>query len=208
MASEQIKEQENISLPEIEISEGSSLSALLQQRRSVREYQDVSLSLGEIGQLLWAAQGITHPQGYRAVPSAGALYPLELYVAVGRVEDLTEGIYHYDPKNHQLKMIAPGDQRKAIARTAVGQSWIAEAAAVVAFTAVYERTARKYGKRATRYVHIEVGHAAQNLYLQAEELGLGTVDVGAFDDDDMAKLFQLPADTEPVMLMPVGKRRE
>ena len=206
MASEQIKDQKNISLPEIVISNSSSISAILQQRRSVREYQDASLSLEEIGQLLWAAQGITHPQGLRTAPSAGALYPLELYVAVGRVEGLTEGIYHYDPRKHQLKMIAPGDQREAIARAAVGQSWIADAAAVVAFTAVYARTARKYGGRSKRYVHIEVGHAAQNLYLQAEELGLGTVDVGAFDDSDMAELLHLPADTEPVMLMPVGKR--
>ncbi len=206
MANEQIKEQKSISLPEIVISDDSSVPAILQQRRSVREYQDVSLSLHEIGQLLWAAQGITHPKGLRTAPSAGALYPLELYVAVGRVEGLTEGIYHYNPNKHQLKMIAFGDQREALARAALGQSWIADAAAVVAFTAVYERTTRKYGRRSKRYVHIEVGHAAQNLFLQAEELGLGTVDVGAFNDNDVAKLLQIPADTEPVILMPVGKR--
>jgi SagB-type dehydrogenase family enzyme len=206
MASEQIEVQKNISLPEIVISGDSSVSALLQQRRSVREYRDVPLSLRDLGRLLWAAQGITHPQGYRTAPSAGALYPLELYVAVGRVEGLTEGVYHYDPDKHQLNMIAPGDQREAIARAALGQSWIADAAAVVAFTAVYARTARKYGGRSERYVHIEVGHAAQSLFLQAEELGVGTVDVGAFNDNDVARLLQLPADTEPVLLMPVGKR--
>lgn len=206
MADEQIKEPKSISLPEIVIADDSSISAILQQRRSVRAYQDASLSLAELGQLLWAAQGITHPQGFRTVPSAGALYPLELYVAVGRVEGLTEGIYHYNPRKHQLKMITHGDQRKAIARAAVGQSWIADAAVVVAFTAVYARTARKYGRRSKRYVHIEVGHAAQNLYLQAEELGLGTVDVGAFDDNDVARLLRIPPDTEPVLLMPVGKR--
>lgn len=206
MANQQVKEQKDVSLPEIVISDDTSVSAILQQRRSVREYQDVSLSLHEIGLLLWAAQGITHPQGFRTAPSAGALYPLELYVAVGRVEGLAEGIYHYNPNKHQLTMITPGDQREAIARAAVGQSWIADAAAVVAFTAVYERTARKYGERSERYVHIEVGHAAQNIFVQAEELGLGTVDVGAFNDIDVAKLLQLPADTDPVMLMPVGKR--
>lgn len=206
MANKQINEQKNISLPEFVISDDSSVSALLQQRRSVRDYQDVPLSLDEIGQLLWAAQGITNPQGFRTAPSAGALYPLELYLAVGRVEGLGEGIYHYNPNKHQLKMVASGDQRDALARAALGQSWIADAAAVVAFTAVYARTARKYGGRSERYVHIEVGHAAQNLFLQAEELGLGTVDVGAFNDNDVAKLLQIPADTEPVLLMPVGKK--
>lgn len=206
MARERNQEHQNIALPEIVISGEKSLSKLLQQRRSVREYQAVSLSLAEIGQLLWAAQGITHPQGLRTAPSAGALYPLELYVVIGQVEGLAAGTYHYNPYEHQLSMISAGDQRKALAQAALGQSWIGDAAAVVVFTAVYKRTTRKYGRRGERYVHIEVGHAAENMFLQAEALGLGTVDVGAFEDKDVAELLQIPADAEPLIVMPVGKK--
>lgn len=204
------QERDSILLPEITISGKQSLPQLLrhllQQRRSVRDFQDVSLSLSEIGQLLWAAQGITHPQGFRSAPSAGALYPLELYVVVGQVEGLAAGIYRYFPKEHRLIKSADGDQRKKLARAAHRQSWVSDAATVVVFAAVYERATWKYGKRGERYVHIETGHAAQNLFLQAESLGLGTVTVGAFDDDEVKAVLQLPDDVQPLILMPVGKK--
>lgn len=206
MAPEHDQKQKSTILPEIVISGETSLPQLLRQRRSVREYQEVSLNLSEMGQLLWAAQGITHPQGLRTAPSAGALYPLELYVVVGDVEGLTPGIYHYDPSEHQLTLTASGDQRKRLARAALGQSWIRDAAAVVVFTAIYKRTTRKYGRRGERYVHIEVGHSGQNLYLQAEALGLGTVVVGAFDDEEVAAVLRIPTDVKPLILMPVGKK--
>lgn len=200
------QERESIPLPEITISGEQFLQQLLQQRRSVRDFQDVSVSLSDIGQLLWAAQGITHSRGYRTAPSAGALYPLELYMVTGQVKDISSGIYHYDPNNHRLIKVDSGDQRKKLARAAYRQASVSDAAAVVVFAAVYERTTFKYGKRGVRYVHIETGHAAQNLHLQAESLGLGTVVVGAFNDDKVKAVLQLPDNVQPLILMPVGKK--
>ena len=200
------QERESIPLPEITISGKQFLQQLLQQRRSVRDFQDVSVSLSDIGQLLWAAQGITHSRGDRTAPSAGALYPLELYVVTGQVKDISSGVYHYDPNNHRLIKVDSGDRRKKLARAAYRQASVSDAAIVVVFAAVYERTTFKYGKRGVRYVHIETGHAAQNLHLQAESLGLGTVVIGAFNDDAVKAVLQLPDDVQPLILMPVGKK--
>ncbi len=197
---------EIFSLPSPDTSGGTSLEQLLSQRRSVRDYQDATLKLPDIGQLLWAAQGITQPRGLRTAPSAGALYPLELYVVAVRVQGLTAGVYHYDPRTHVLKKMNSGDQRKALARAALSQSWIKDAAAVLVIAAVYGRTTSKYGERGIRYVHMEAGHAAQNVYLQAEALALGTVVVGAFDDDDVASVLQFPGNVQPLILMPVGRK--
>ncbi len=197
---------QTVSLPQPVVVGEQSLEQLLSRRRSVREYRDAALELSEIGQLLWAAQGITHPQGYRTAPSAGALYPLELYLVAGDVQGLDAGLYRYEPKDHRLVKTGAGDHRKAVARAALSQTWLQEAATVVVFAAVFERTTRKYGKRGIRYVHMEVGHAAENLFLQAGALGLATVVVGAFDDDKIARALQLPADVEPLMLMPIGRR--
>lgn len=198
---------ETVVLPTPSTVGKQSLEALLQQRRSVRAYRATALNLSELGQILWAAQGITDPEGRRTAPSAGALYPLELYVAIGKVEGLTPALYHYRAEEHELSKVADGDLRKTLANAALRQSWLAKAAVVVAFTAVYGRTTSKYGKRGIRYVDMEVGHAAQNLFLQADALGLSTVVVGAFDDGKLALALQLPKDTKPLVLMPVGKRR-
>ncbi len=198
---------EDIPLPEPVTSGETSLEQLLQQRRSVREYRAAALSLADIGQLLWSVQGITHPQGFRTAPSAGALYPLELYIVAGEVQGLEPGVYHYRPGNHQLIPTVSGDLRRRLAGCALDQAWIHDAAAVVVFAAVYQRTMRKYGERGERYVHMEVGHATQNLFLQAEALGLDTVVVGAFHDEALANLLQLSADVQPLLLMPVGGRR-
>jgi len=183
-----------------------SLEQLLAQRRSIREYPDAQLTLNEIGQLLWAAQGVTDSKGFRTAPSAGALYPLELYVVTGHVEGLAKGIYRYQPDHRQLLKTVNEDVRARLAEAALSQSWVKEAAAVIVFTAVYERTMKKYGKRGKRYVHIEVGHAAQNLFLQSEALNLATVVVGAFDDDEVKEIIQLPTDEAPLMLMPIGRK--
>ena len=195
-----------IPLPEPVTSGERSLEALLQQRRSVRDYQEAGLDLSAIGQLLWAAQGITDPQGFRTAPSAGALYPLELYVVAGNVEGLSPGVYHYHPDKHRLQQTEPGDRRHILARAALAQPWVEAAAAVVVVTAVYDRTTGKYGERGIRYVHMEAGHAAQNLFLQAEALGLATLVVGAFDDAAIATALKLPADVQPLMLMPVARK--
>ena len=201
-----VRSPEFISLPEPVTSGEKSLEALLQQRRSVREYREAALDLSTIGQLLWAAQGITDPQGYRTAPSAGALYPLELYVVAGNVDDLSPGVYHYHPDKHRLEQTEAGDLRHILARAALAQPWVKAAAAVVVITAVYDRTTRKYGERGIRYVHMEVGHAAQNLFLQAEALGLAAVVVGAFEDDAVATALKLPTDVQPLMLLPVARK--
>lgn len=194
------------SLPHPATTGQRPLEHLLQQRRSAREYRDTALSLPDTGQLLWAAQGLTDPRGLRTAPSAGALYPLELYLVAGNVEGLAPAAYHYRADAHQLAQHKPGEHRTALADAALRQSWLAKAAAVVVFTAACHRTSGKYGRRGLRYVHMEAGHAAQNLLLQAQALGLGAVVVGAFDDNEVAALLELPADLQPLILMPVGRR--
>ena len=196
---------EVIVLPEPSLTGSMPLERLLTQRRSVREYQNEPIELAQLSQLLWAAQGITNKKGYRTAPSAGALYPLELYVVAGRVEGLDEGVYHYDIKRHQLVKTCGNDRRNRLSEAALSQDWVEEAAAVIVFAAVYERTKKKYGERGVRYVHIEVGHAAENLFLQAEALGLSTVVVGAFKDDAVARVLELPDELEPLLIMPVGR---
>ena len=195
---------EDIALPAPSVHGETSLEQLLQRRRSVRDFEAVPLNVAHVGQLLWAAQGITSPQGQRTTPSARALYPLELYLVAGSVNALAPGLYLYEPEHHRLVGITGGDRRESLAKAAFRQSWIADAGAIIAFTGVLSRTSRKYGRRAERYVHIEVGHAAENLFLQAEALGLGTVPIGAFDDDEVADVLQLPDETRAYLLMPVG----
>lgn len=197
---------ERIKLPNPRTMGEQSVEMLLQQRRSVRTYQKSPLNLAEVGQLLWSAQGISDAQGLRTAPSAGALYPLKLFVVVGDVNELSSGIYQYNPEEHSLLKTASGDSRKSLQKAAFDQSCIGEAPIIIVFAAIYQRTTLKYGKRGVRYVHMEVGHAGQNLFLQAEGLGLGTVVVGAFDDDEVREVLNLDADVQPLSLMPVGRK--
>lgn len=184
-----------------------SLEEALQQRRSVREFGRSQLQFADVSQILWSAQGITHAEGFRTAPSAGALYPLEIYLAVGNVAGLPVGVYRYEPGGHELLLIRSGDLRARLASAAFGQTWIRSAPAVLAIAGVYQRTARKYGKRGQRYVDIEVGHVAQNVYLQATARGLATVMVGAFDDTEVQEVLGLPSDHIPLGLMPFGHAR-
>ncbi len=177
----------------------------LADRRSVREFRDEPLTLANLAQLLWAVQGIRHPEGYRTAPSAGALYPLETYAVLGRVEHLGPGIYHYRPQDHTLTRLADGDLRPLVAAAAVGQSWIREAPMIVVIAAVYERSTDKYGLRGHRYVHMEAGQAGANLCLQAVALGLGATFVGAFDDRALQGLLDLPEAEQPLAVIPVGR---
>ena len=197
---------EPIKLPKPDLTGEQSVELLLQQRRSVRSYQKSSMNLAEVGQLLWSAQGVTSAQGLRTAPSAGALYPLQLFVVVGEVNDLSPGIYQYNPEEHSLLKTANGDSRKLLHKAAHDQSCISDAAVIFVFTAIYQRTTWKYGERGVRYVHMEVGHAGQNLFLQAQALHLGTVVVGAFDDDEVRKVLNLDGDMQPLSLMPVGRK--
>jgi SagB-type dehydrogenase family enzyme len=173
----------------------------------VREFREAPLSLAEVARLLWAAQGITDPHGRRTAPSAGALYPLEVYVVAGQVQDLAAGIYNYDTERHELSCVGKGDERDRVERAALRQNWVGDAAAVFVIAGVYERLRVKYRERAERYVHIEVGHAVQNLCLQAAALGLGSVVVGAFHDDELAEVLRLPEGESPLCLVPVGRQQ-
>ncbi|BCX89640.1 hypothetical protein MIN45_P2013 [Methylomarinovum tepidoasis] len=191
-------------LPQPQLENTITLEQALLRRRSVRSYQPVPVTLAALGQLLWAAQGISGREGFRTAPSAGALYPLEVLLAVSRCDELAPGLYHYRPLSHDLVLWRPRDHRPTIAAAALDQECLHEAAAILVITAVPARTAVKYGTRATRYVHLEAGHAAQNACLQAAALGLGTVTVGAFDDMALAEALALPEAVEPVYLLPVG----
>lgn len=191
-----------IALPSPRTDGDVSLEDALARRRSVRELSGEQLSRAEIGQLLWAAQGLTDAQGRRTSPSAGALYPLELYAVTA------EGVFHYLPTGHAIERTAAGDVRSRLRAAALDQAPVGEAALVVVIAAVPARTAAKYGpERARRYVDLEAGHAAQNLLLEAVALDLAAVPIGAFDDDAVARVLNLPAGTEPRYLLPVGHPR-
>jgi SagB-type dehydrogenase family enzyme len=184
-----------------------SIEQSLLGRRSIRSYTGDLLTLPEVAQLLWAAQGVTDPTGFRTAPSAGALYPLELYVVAGDVRDLSPGVYRYEPLEHGLVRTMEGDKRVELADAALGQDFVGEGAIIIVFTAVYERTTGKYGDRGIRYVHMEVGHAAQNLCLQAAAMDLGVVTVGAFYDEEVGQLLDLPGDEQPLYVIPVGRKQ-
>jgi len=190
-------------LPAAQTEKGMPLVEAIAKRRSVRSFKAGALPPEQIAQLCWAAQGITDKRrGLRAAPSAGALYPLELYIVTA------DGVDHYTPADHALRRHAAGDVRPALARAALGQSCVASAPATFVLTGVVERTAAKYGRRAGRYVWMEVGHAAQNILLQAVALELGAVPVGAFDDGAVAMALSLPAKHAPMYLIPVGTPRD
>jgi len=199
-------EGENINLPQPCEDSKVSIEKALFLRRSVREYSNRPLTLNEISQLLWAAQGITNTLGFRTAPSAGALYPLEIYLVAGNIKNLSQGVYKYKPKSHTLVNVIKGDKRSELSAAALGQSCVKRSAAVIVLAAVYGRTMKKYGQRGTRYVHIEIGHASQNIYLQAVSLNLGTVVIGAFDDGKVKKVLHMLNTEQPLSIMPVGKK--
>lgn len=194
--------RETVRLPEPITRGEMSLEETLAARRSVRQYTDEQLTDVETSQLLWAAQGITREGRGRTAPSAGGLYPLELYVVTAH------GVFHYRPESHDLEVMSGEDVRVPLFRAALSQEAVRDAPAVFVMTAVFQRTAVKYGDRAVRYVHLEAGHAAQNLLLEAVALGLGGVPIGAFDDGGVQEALGLPQDHEPLYVIPVGHPAE
>jgi SagB-type dehydrogenase family enzyme len=190
------------------ISHGKmSVEEAISKRRSVRRFSAQPLTLEHLSQLLWSAQGITGTGGRRAVPSAGATYPLEVFAVVGdhAVPSLAAGIYHYNVDSHSLSLHKKGDSRPEIAEAALGQSVITTCPVDIIICALYTRTAYRYGKRGETYVHIEVGHASQNISLQAVALGLATVMIGAFDDKAIRKILKVEEQIKPLYIIPVGK---
>lgn len=176
-----------------------SLEEAISKRRSVRAYQNRDLKASQISQLLFAAQGITSSRhGFRAAPSAGATYPLETYLVSSR------GVFRYLPESHTLKILQNTDRRNQLASASLGQACVRNAPISLVFTAVWSRTTGRYGRRGKMYVHMEAGHAAQNVHLQAVALELGSVPVGAFDPDQVSEVIQAPKDEEPIYIIPVG----
>ncbi len=197
--------KDTLQLPDPKTDSGMPLEETLLKRRSIRSFSDESLSLEQISQLLWAAQGVTHQRGYRTAPSAGALYPLEIYVVAGQVKGLDAGIYRYIPQGHKLKKITDGDKREELCRAALNQSFVKNAPAVFILSAVYQRVTGKYGDRGIKYAFIEVGHASQNICLQAVALNLGTVVIGAFHDNHVKRIMVMDANEYPVYIIPAGR---
>jgi SagB-type dehydrogenase family enzyme len=194
-------------LPEPKTKGSISLEEAIRKRRTIRDFIAMPLTMQQLGQLLWAAQGITEDRGYkRAAPSAGALYPMDVYVAVGDdcVEGLKAGVYHYEAVANALRLIATGDRRRALSHAALHQNWMARAPVNLVITAEYKRISVKYGNRGVRYAMIEAGHIGQNLFLQAEALGLAAGIVGAFNDNEVVKTMEIPLSHEPLLVMPVG----
>jgi len=196
--------KEVLRLPPPDTVGGMPVEQALLRRRSVRAFSAKPLPLAAVSQLLWAAQGMTAADGGRTAPSAGGLWPLEVHLVATRVEGLAPGLYRYSPSSHALESSVPGRMAPRLARASLDQDFVAEAPAVVLIAAVEGRTSPKYGSRAPRYVAFEAGAASENLALEAVALGLGSVVVGAFDDDEVAKVARLRAGERPLCLMPVG----
>lgn len=194
---------ESIMLPEPAMKGEISLEEALMGRKSVRKFRNEKLDMKQVSQILWSAQGInrkgTH---FKTCPSAGATYPLTAYAVT------EEGIFHYIPEGHKLEKIQDGDHREALSQACLGQRCVAEAPLSVVFTAVYENTTGRYGDRGIMYVHMEAGHAAQNIHLQAVALGLGSVPVGAFTDEKVAKIIKCDKKEIPIYIVPVGSPQE
>jgi SagB-type dehydrogenase family enzyme len=196
-----------IDLPAPVLTSDISIESTIEARRSVRDFSSRAPNLKGLSQLLWAAQGVTSRSGFRTAPSAGALYPLEIYLVAGSVKDLSPGVYRYIPAKHGLLPIKGGDHRQTLADAALSQSSIATAPVSLVIAAVYQRTAAKYGHRAERYVHIEAGHAGQNILLQAAAIELGTVIIAAFNDRVVQQVLDLPDGYEPISIIPTGFRQ-
>lgn len=187
-----------------EISDRSRIEELIEKRRSVRRYKDKKFSESAISRLLWAAQGISSEDGLRTSPSAGALYPLEIHVVTGGEGELEPGVYRYIPEGHTLVREITGDVREKLSKAALSQPMIRNAPVSFVISAVYARITGKYGNRGLRYAHMEAGHAAQNVCLLGVEFGIGTCTVGAFEDEEVKKVLKLPANEEPLYILPLG----
>ena len=195
-----------IDLPQPVTDGQMSLEEALTLRRSVRSYTEEPLTVSEVSQLLWSAQGITDERGYRTAPSAGATFPLEMFLVISNVDGLQKGLYHYHPDGHQLEFIREADLAEPLYQASLSQSMILEGGVVLVFGAIFERTTERYGERGIRYVHNEIGHASQNVHLQAAALDLGTVVIGAYNDDEVEEALRLGDQYRVLYLMPVGKQ--
>ena len=195
-----------IRLPEPQRTGAVSVEEALEARRSVRRYASVPLELETIGQLSWAAQGITRPgPGYRTAPSAGATFPIEIDLLIHGLDELEIGVYRYLPEEHALRKRFSGDHRSALRWAALRQRQVVDAPVVMVISGVTARTEDRYRGRAERYVYMEAGHVAQNVYLQGVSLGVGTVVIGAFWDAQVSRVLRLEDGEAPLYILPLGK---
>lgn len=192
-------------LPEPRLSSSTSVEEALHRRQSVREYTSGRLTLDELGQLLWSAYGITRPDGKRTAPSAKELYPLRLYVVAGDVDGIEAGLYRYDAPGHQLELVQGGEMRPALFDATFSQAAVLQGAAVLVFSGVFALAEAEFGANGRQYVYMDLGHAGQNVHLQAVSLSLGTVVIGAFRPARVQQLLGLPPGETPLYLMPVGR---
>lgn len=197
---------EIIQLPEPRLSSEVSLEESLNKRRSTRSYSDEPVTLQEISQLLWAAQGITDDSGHRTAPSAVALYPLTIYVVAGNIPGIVNGVYVYDPEKHSIQRIIDRDIRNELSIAAMGQVSVKQGAVSFVVTVDYGIVMSRFGDKGERFGTLEAGHAAQNLCLQATALDLGLVTAGAINDDQVADVLDLPENLTPLYIIPVGKK--
>lgn len=197
-------QSKSIKLPLADRKAGLPLHRVVDLRRSTREFKPLSLSLTEVSQVLWAAGG-KNQWDKLTIPSAGALYPLTIYLLAVKVEGLVNGLYRYDVASHSLNLIAEGNFSESLSGTSFNQSCLRDAPAIIIISADYNITLSRYAERGKRYVNIEVGHCGQNIYLQATSLGLGTVAVGAFDDKKVKEVLGIKE--EPLYIMPLGKSK-
>lgn len=200
---------QEIALPGPSLSGPVPVEQALNERRTRRAYADQPLSRQQLAQMLWAAYGVTgrrHGLELKTAPSAGALYPLDIYAVLGQgsVEGLEAGCYRYLPGEHALAPARPGDLRQELAQASLGQTWMARAPLILVITGEYRRCSVKYGPRGVIYTHIEAGHVGQNVFLQAQALGLAAGIVGAFDNRRLAGALGLPPEHDPLLAMPVG----
>ena len=210
-----IMENDTIFLPMPQLTGKYSLEEVLQKRRSIRSFKSDTLSLQIASQMLWSAYGVTQQRekpatmrgGFKTAPSAGARYPLEIYLIAGSVSNLEQGVYRYITEKHALVKIFQGDIRKAACAAARDQQMVAEAPFTIVYTADFERTTTRYGDRGKNYVYVDLGHSAQNVYLQAEALDLSSCAIGAFTDSEIKKILNIPENETVIYMMPVGARR-
>jgi SagB-type dehydrogenase family enzyme len=199
--------KEYISLPQPKLDGKMTVEQAIKARRSFRDYTLTPLTLEDISSLFWSAQGITGKNGLRAAPSAGAAYPVIAYIAVHNVQGMEPGLYRYLPKGHKLEKLFSKDLRDELASACLNQPCVRKAAASIILTARYSEITPTYGQRGILYTHFEIGHISENIYLEAESLGIGTVAVGAFVDEKVKKALSLPEDEVPLYIMPLGRRK-
>jgi len=204
--------QTEIQLPKPSLTGNTSIETAMTKKKSVRAFFPEGLNQTQISQLLWSANGnlpldAISSATTKVLPSAGALYPLEVFLVTGpdTVGGIPAGTYQYDAANHSLRLLASGDNRSALTQAAFSQTWLARAPAVLVVGAVFARTTAKYGNRGIQYVFMEAGNSNQNIYLQGEALGLKVATVGAFHEAQVSSLLKLPPDVTPLLLMGVGK---